>query len=96
MFQQIGSFFSKLGKSSAFQGTLAAIGAAAAGEIGARLGGYAAGRGYMPTAEAQAGGGAVAAPAATQYGYQQPLEIPWALILGFGGLVLIAGLAFRK
>lgn len=81
MFRAIGSAFSKLGKSAAFKGTLAAIGAAAAGEIGARLSGVAAAKGFEPST--QPGDAPRAADAA--FGFTASAGVPW------GGVAVIAG-----
>lgn len=89
MFKALGSVFSKLGKSAAFKGTLAAIGTVAAGEIGARLAGIGASRGYQPTPEAQAAASQSGGMGAG-FGFGQ--QIPWGpilLVLAIGGGVYL-------
>ena len=92
MFSQIGSFFSKLGRSDAFKGTLAAIGVAAAGELGARLGNIATERGYEPSGAAQTGGGVPAASGFAGFGFG---TIPWGSVFVVG-VVAVGGYALAK
>jgi len=88
----IGSVFSNMVRSDAFKGTLAAIGVAAAGEIGARLGNIATERGYEPSAAAQTGAAAPAAGTFAGFGFG---TIPWGSVFVVG-VVAVGGYALAK
>lgn len=92
MFSQIGGVFSRLGRSEAFKGTMAAIGVAAAGEIGARLGNIATARGYEPSGAAQTGGGVPPASGFAGFGFQ---TIPWGTVFVVG-VVAVGGYVLAK
>jgi len=89
----IGSVFSNMVRSDAFKGTLAAVGIAAAGELGARLGNIATARGYEPSGAAETGGGVPPASGFAGFGFG---TIPWGPVVLVGGIGALIYFVTRK
>ena len=86
----VSSVFSKLGKSEAFTGTLAAIGTAAAGAIVTKISGV-----PSPTQQAYAAQQAALAAPVTTAVVSAAYQVPWGLVVVIGGLGFL-GFALMK